>query len=98
MIDREQVQKVAHLARLELTPEEEQQFTSQLSGILEYVEQLNELDTSDVPPTTRAIDVSNITRADERHPYPQQEALLEQAPEREDTFFRVPQIMTNDEG
>lgn len=97
MIDLEQVKKVAHLARLQLTPEEEQQFTTQLSSILEYVEQLNELDTTDVPPTTRAIDVSNVTRPDECHPYPEQEALLNQAPEREDTFFQVPQIMTSDE-
>ncbi|AFZ44300.1 aspartyl/glutamyl-tRNA(Asn/Gln) amidotransferase subunit C [Halothece sp. PCC 7418] len=97
MIDLEQVKKVAHLARLELTPEEEQQFTTQLSGILEYVEQLNELDTTDVPPTTRAIDVSNITREDKCYPYSEQEALLDQAPEREDTFFRVPQIMSSDE-
>ena len=93
MIDLEQVQKVAHLARLELTPAEQEQFTSQLSSILEYVEQLNELDTTDVPPTTRAIDVSNITRPDELQPYPDHEALLEQAPQREDTFFQVPQIM-----
>jgi len=97
MIDLEQVKKVAHLARLELTPEEEQQFTTQLSRILEYVEQLNELDTTDVPPTTRAIDVSNVTREDECRPYLEQEALLDQAPEREDTFFRVPQIMSSDE-
>ncbi|MDR9404099.1 MAG: Asp-tRNA(Asn)/Glu-tRNA(Gln) amidotransferase subunit GatC [Halothece sp. Uz-M2-17] len=97
MIDLEQVKKVAHLARLELTPEEEQQFTTQLSSILEYVEQLNELDTTDVPPTTRAIDVSNVTRKDECHPYSEQEALLDQAPEREDSFFRVPQIMSSDE-
>jgi len=97
MIDLEQVKKVAHLARLELTPEEEQQFTTQLSSILAYVEQLNELDTTEVPPTTRAIDVNNITREDQCHPYPEQEALLDQAPEREDTFFRVPQIMSSDE-
>lgn len=97
MIDLEQVKKVAHLARLELTPEEEQQFTTQLSSILAYVEQLNELDTTEVPPTTRAIDVNNITREDQCHPYPKQEALLDQAPEREDTFFRVPQIMSSDE-
>ena len=96
MIDLEQVQKVAHLARLELTPEEEQQLTSQLSGILEYVEQLNELDTTDVPPTTRAIDVSNITREDQQIPYAETEALLEQSPAREDTFFRVPQIMSSE--
>ncbi|QDZ41252.1 Asp-tRNA(Asn)/Glu-tRNA(Gln) amidotransferase subunit GatC [Euhalothece natronophila Z-M001] len=97
MIDLEQVQKVAHLARLELTPEEEEQFTTQLSGILEYVEQLNELDTTDVPPTTRAIDVENVTRPDEVRPYSDQEALLQQAPNREDEFFQVPQIMNTEE-
>lgn len=96
MIDLEQVQKVAHLARLELTPEQEEQFTTQLSGILEYVEQLNELDTTDVPPTTRAIDVENVTRPDEIRPYADYEALLEQAPNREDEFFQVPQIMNTE--
>ncbi|MFQ3638336.1 MAG: Asp-tRNA(Asn)/Glu-tRNA(Gln) amidotransferase subunit GatC, partial [Cyanobacteriota bacterium] len=64
MLDREQVHKVAHLARLALTPDEEEQFTTQLGSILEYFEQLNELDTRDVPPTTRAIDVSNVVRPD----------------------------------
>ncbi len=93
MIDREQVQKVAHLARLELTPEQQEQFSQQLSQILEYVEQLNELDTTDVPPTTRAIEVSNVTREDEINPYVEKEALLEQAPVREDDYFRVPQIL-----
>lgn len=93
MIDPEQVQKVAHLARLELTLEQQEQFTGQLSKILEYVEQLNELDTTDVPPTTRAIDVSNVTREDEIRPYTDKEALLEQAPAREDDYFRVPQIL-----
>ncbi|MFB6277802.1 MAG: Asp-tRNA(Asn)/Glu-tRNA(Gln) amidotransferase subunit GatC [Halothece sp.] len=97
MIDREQVQKIAYLARLELTPEQEEEFTGQLSSILEYVEQLNELDTTDVPPTTRAIDVENITREDELRSYADREALLDQAPEREDDFFQVPQIMSSDE-
>ncbi|HEY9728067.1 MAG TPA: Asp-tRNA(Asn)/Glu-tRNA(Gln) amidotransferase subunit GatC, partial [Chroococcales cyanobacterium] len=57
MIDRDQVRKVANLARLELTDEEEEQMATQLSDILEYFQQLSELDTTDVPPTTRAIDV-----------------------------------------
>ncbi|KZL48413.1 Asp-tRNA(Asn)/Glu-tRNA(Gln) amidotransferase subunit GatC [Nodularia spumigena] len=97
MIDREQVHKVALLARLELTPEEEQQFTSQLGSILDYIEQLNEVDVSDVPPTTRAIDVSNVTRKDELQPYPEREAILNGAPEQEGEFFKVPKIMnTND--
>ncbi|MDB9341140.1 MULTISPECIES: Asp-tRNA(Asn)/Glu-tRNA(Gln) amidotransferase subunit GatC [Cyanophyceae] len=97
MIDREQVHKVALLARLELTPEEEQQFTSQLGSILDYIEQLNEVDVSDVPPTTRAIDVSNVTRKDELQPYPEREAILNGAPEQQGEFFKVPKIMnTND--
>lgn len=97
MIDREQVHKVAHLARLELTTEEEERFTTQLSSILEYFQQLSELDTNDVPPTTRAIDVSNITRPDDLQPCPEREALLKEAPEQEGDFFRVPQILSTDE-
>jgi aspartyl-tRNA(Asn)/glutamyl-tRNA(Gln) amidotransferase subunit C len=56
MIDREQVHKVAHLARLDLTAGEEEQFTTQLNGILDYFEQLNELDTTNVEILERAPD------------------------------------------
>ncbi|NET34976.1 MAG: Asp-tRNA(Asn)/Glu-tRNA(Gln) amidotransferase subunit GatC [Cyanothece sp. SIO1E1] len=93
MIDREQVCKVAHLARLELKAEEEEQFTSQLNSILDYFQQLSELNTDDIPPTTRAIDVSNVTRLDELQVFPEREAILECAPEREDEFFKVPKIL-----
>ena len=95
LIDTAQVRKVANLARLALTEEEEQQFTTQLSGILEYVQRLDELDTKDVPPTTRAIEVSNITRADSREVFPEREAILESAPEREEDFFKVPKIIAD---
>ena len=94
MIDREQVRKVAHLARLDMNPEEEEQFTTQLGSILEYFEQLSELDVSDVEPTTRAIDVSNVTRPDEMEAYPNREAILTGAPDREQDFFKVPQILS----
>jgi aspartyl-tRNA(Asn)/glutamyl-tRNA(Gln) amidotransferase subunit C len=97
MIDREQVRKIAHLARLEITPEEEAQFATQLSSILEYAEQLGELDTTDVPPTTRAIELSNVIRPDTTFPYGDREALLNQSPEPEGDFFKVPQILTTDE-
>ncbi len=93
MIDLEQVRKVAMLARLELSEIEEQQFTSQLNSILEYVQQLDELDTQDVAPTTRAIEVSNITRPDQLEVFADREAILESAPDREDNFFKVPKIM-----
>ncbi|WP_375471619.1 Asp-tRNA(Asn)/Glu-tRNA(Gln) amidotransferase subunit GatC [uncultured Nostoc sp.] len=93
MIDQEQVHKVANLARLELTSQEEEQFTTQLGSILDYIEQLNELDVSNVLPTTRAIDVSNITRKDELQPYPERESILNSAPEQEGEFFKVPKIL-----
>ena len=96
MIDREQVNKVAHLARLELKPEEEEKFTTQLSGILEYFEQLSELDTEKVPPTTRAIDVSNITRDDKLEAFPNREEILSCAPEQDGEFFKVPKIMSEE--
>jgi aspartyl-tRNA(Asn)/glutamyl-tRNA(Gln) amidotransferase subunit C len=95
-IDREQVHKVAHLARLELNAEEEERFTTQLSSILEYFEQLSELDTTDVEPTARAIDVTNVTRPDALQSYGDREQILDRAPEREGEFFKVPQIMGGD--
>jgi aspartyl-tRNA(Asn)/glutamyl-tRNA(Gln) amidotransferase subunit C len=97
MIDIEQVKKVALLGRLELTTEEESQFSTQLSSILDYFEQLSELDTTDVEPTTRAIEVKNITRLDEQKTYNDREGLLNQAPQRDDDFFRVPKILSSDE-
>jgi aspartyl-tRNA(Asn)/glutamyl-tRNA(Gln) amidotransferase subunit C len=93
MIDREQVRKVANLARLELTSEEEELFTVQLGRILDYFEQLSELDITGVAPTTRAIDVSNVTRADNLQPYPDREAILQSAPEQEGDYFKVPKIL-----
>ncbi|MGB7487768.1 MAG: Asp-tRNA(Asn)/Glu-tRNA(Gln) amidotransferase subunit GatC [Phormidesmis sp.] len=93
MIDLEQVRKVAMLARLELSEAEEQQFTGQLNSILEYVQQLDELDTQDVVPTTRAIEVSNITRPDQLEVFADRKAILESAPDREEDFFKVPKIM-----
>lgn len=96
-LTREQVRKVALLARLELTPAEEEQFTRQLSAILDYFEQLSELDVTDVPPTTRAIDVSNVTRQDALQPYPNREEILDGAPDRDGEFFKVPKIITTPE-
>lgn len=97
MIDREQVHKVATLARLALTPEEEDRFTTQLNSILDYFEQLSELDVTDVPPTTRAIEVSNITRPDQTTPYPDRDDILDGAPDRDGDFFKVPKIINTPE-
>lgn len=96
MLDREQVHKVAHLARLELTAEEEERLTTQLGAILGYFEQLNELDVSGVEPTTRAIEVSNVARADTLQPSAEREAMLDSAPDRDGDFFKVPKIVNAD--
>jgi aspartyl-tRNA(Asn)/glutamyl-tRNA(Gln) amidotransferase subunit C len=64
---------------------------------LDYFEQLSELDTTDVEPTTRAIELSNITRPDRLVVFDHREDLLKEAPEQEGDFFRVPQILSNDE-
>jgi aspartyl-tRNA(Asn)/glutamyl-tRNA(Gln) amidotransferase subunit C len=95
MIDRDQVRHVARLGRLQLTEAEEVAFTEQLDSILGYFEQLNELDPLlvGVKPTTRAIDTLNVTRTDDLQPYGDRESLLGCAPDREEDFFRVPQIM-----
>ncbi|WP_353259670.1 Asp-tRNA(Asn)/Glu-tRNA(Gln) amidotransferase subunit GatC [Prochlorothrix hollandica] len=95
-LDRAQVQKVAHLARLALTATEEEQFTPQINSILDYFEQLSELDTENVPPTTRAIDVSNVVRADTQATYAHREQILDCAPDRDGEFFRVPKILNDD--
>ncbi|MGJ3249194.1 MAG: Asp-tRNA(Asn)/Glu-tRNA(Gln) amidotransferase subunit GatC [Elainellaceae cyanobacterium] len=95
MLDREQVKKVAHLARLELTPDEEAQFTTQLGSILDYFEQLNALDTDAVAPTARAIDVSNVMRTDRLEVLADRDEILNCAPDRDDDFFKVPKIMND---
>ena len=92
-----EVKKVAHLARLELAATEIETLASQLSSILDYVEQLNELDVTDILPTTRAIEVSNVTRTDALNPFPNRAGLLALAPEAEDEFFRVPKILAEAE-
>ncbi len=97
MIDRATVEKIAHLARLEINSGEEEQFALQLSGILDYFEQLSELDTENVPPTTRAIEIQNITRADSNRLYPDHEFLVQESPAPEGDYFRVPRILNTDE-
>jgi len=93
MFQVEEVRKVAHLARLQLTAAEEEQFTGQLGAILDYFAQLSELDVSKVEPTSRAINIKNVTRPDILQAYPDKEAILSNAPDREEDFFKVPQIM-----
>jgi aspartyl-tRNA(Asn)/glutamyl-tRNA(Gln) amidotransferase subunit C len=95
MLDRDQVHKVALLARLELTTAEEEQYAKQMSSILDYFEQLSELDTTGVEPTLRAIDVQNVTRQDLQVSYENLDGIYQAAPAIEGEFFRVPKIMND---
>lgn len=97
MIDIEEVKKVANLARLQLTSEEEQEFTTQLNSILDYFEQLSELDTDKVAPTSRAINLNNIMRSDELEPFANRDEILACAPETDGEFFKVPKILSGEE-
>ncbi len=94
-ITADDVRKVAKLARLELPEAKIATYTGQLERILDYVAHLEEVDTTGVPPTTRAVEVVNVTRADAVEPTPVREELLDQAPQREGDFFRVPRILAD---
>jgi aspartyl-tRNA(Asn)/glutamyl-tRNA(Gln) amidotransferase subunit C len=92
-ISADDVRKVAQLARLELAEPTIATYTAQLERILDYVAHLEQVDTEGVPPTTRAVEVVNVTREDRVEPTPVREQLLDQAPEREGDFLRVPKIL-----
>jgi aspartyl-tRNA(Asn)/glutamyl-tRNA(Gln) amidotransferase subunit C len=87
------VDHVARLARLTLTPEEKARMEEQLAKILTYVDALNRLDTGDVAPTTHAVPVVNVMRDDEVGPCLTPEEALANAPDRAGQFFRVPRII-----
>ena len=92
-ITQEEVKKVANLARLELNGNEISNHAEQLEKILEYIKQLESIDTDDVPCTTRAIEVINVLRKDESKNSDCKEELLELGPSREDKYFKVPKII-----
>ena len=87
------VKYVAHLARIALTPEEEQKLGAQLAHILGYIEKLKELDVTDVEPTAHAVPLTNVTRPDElRTSLPHEEAMRN-APAQANGLFVVPKIV-----
>ena len=92
-ITKEEVEKVSHLARLELNENEINNHAEQLEKILDYIRQLEKIDTNDVPCTTRAIEVMNVFRKDEKKNSDCTEELLKLAPSKEDKFFKVPKII-----
>ncbi len=92
-ITQEEVRHIALLARLTLSPEEEKAFTVELSRILQYMEKLNELHTEGIEPMAHAVEVPTPFREDKPQSSAEAAALLQNAPEREGPFFKVPKIL-----
>ncbi len=92
-ISSDEVKKVAKLARLELNENEIKQHASQLEKILDYIKQLEKINTDNIPCTNRAIEVNNVLRKDEKKDYENSEKLLDLAPSKERKFYKVPKII-----
>ena len=92
MITVKDVEHVAKLARLELNDAEKEKFTKQLGDVLKYVEQMNEVDTTNVKPMAHAFDIVNVMREDKVIREIARDELLKNAPEEENGFFKVPKI------
>ena len=93
-ITKDEVKKVANLARLELNDHQIKNHAEQLEKILDYIKQLEKIDTCNVPCTTRAIEVINIFRKDEKYNSDCTKELLELGPSRENNYFKVPKIIS----
>jgi aspartyl-tRNA(Asn)/glutamyl-tRNA(Gln) amidotransferase subunit C len=92
-LSHDEVLKIANLARLELSAAEVETYGDQLSAILDYVEALNKLDVTGIEPTAHAVLVPTPFRADEPQPDATIEKSLANAPDREETFFKVPKVI-----
>lgn len=93
MISPEQVAHVAHLARLQLSEAEQAQFTAQLGAILDYIEQLNEVPTDGVAPTSHVLDLVNVFREDRAQQTITVDEALRNAPESAHQYVVVPRIV-----
>jgi len=89
----EEVKRVATLARLQLSPKEEELLTEQLDKILQYMAKLDRLDTDKVEPIAHAVDIVNAFREDKITNQPNTKNLLANTPAREKNFFKVPKII-----
>ena len=92
-IDEGTVRHVARLARLRLSDEEVARMSRDLSNILGYVAQLEEVDTKDIPPSAHSIDIANVLRDDRIGACLSNEKALADAPEQKDGFFSVPKVL-----
>ncbi|RLA85507.1 MAG: Asp-tRNA(Asn)/Glu-tRNA(Gln) amidotransferase GatCAB subunit C [Deltaproteobacteria bacterium] len=89
----QQVEYVARLARLRLSPQEKELFTGQLNAILQYMDKLNELDTSGVEPTFHVVSHVNAMREDHCKGSTPRDEVLKNAPSSQEGFFKVPRVI-----
>lgn len=95
VLTEEEVRKVANLARLELSEDEIEKYRQQLSDVLEYVEQLNELALDDVEPTARAVAQTNVWREDETRPSLTVQEALQNAPAKSEDQFLIQAVLSD---
>jgi aspartyl-tRNA(Asn)/glutamyl-tRNA(Gln) amidotransferase subunit C len=92
-VSREEVRHIADLARLDFSEDGEEKMAEELGDILDYVDKLNELDTSGVPPMSHVLDVTDVSRPDEVESRIDRDQALESAPDTDGTYFRVPKVI-----
>ena len=92
-VTKEIIEHVANLARLNLTENEKEKMTSEMTNIISYVDKLNELDTSNVPPTSHVKPVNNVFREDRVLKSYDREKILSNAPSQENGCFKVPKVV-----
>jgi len=97
-VDRDQVERIAHLARLRLTEDETEAMTRELDAVIAYVDRLAELDTGEVEPTAHAASVMNVFRDDVPADSLSADDALGNAPARDGSFFKVPKVIGVDDG
>jgi aspartyl-tRNA(Asn)/glutamyl-tRNA(Gln) amidotransferase subunit C len=90
------IEKIAELARLNLKPEEKKKLEKELDPILNYVKQLDSLDTKNVEPTSHVLNLENVFRKDEVKVSEVRDKVLDHAPQREGKFFKVPKVVERD--
>jgi len=88
-----EIEHIALLARLKLTEEEKRLFSKQVGSIIEYINKLNELGTANVEPTSHVLPLKNVFREDKLRPSLSRDKALQNAPDRNDRFYRVPKII-----
>ncbi|MBD3272207.1 MAG: Asp-tRNA(Asn)/Glu-tRNA(Gln) amidotransferase subunit GatC [Elusimicrobia bacterium] len=92
-ITKKDVQHIAKLARLSLTSQDQERFTQQLARIIEYIDQLQKLDTEHIEPLAQPLALTNVYRDDTVEPSGLEDAIIRNAPEHEDRFFKVKKVI-----